>query len=388
MMRWPALLVLATTGVAVAGSVQPARGATYDAIEAFPGLRFARPVDLQPGPGGRLFVVEQDGVVRVFHPDSVAVGARVFLDIRDRVDTRGNETGLLGLALSRGYSQSGEYFVYYTAVSDSGRVGRLSRFTGNDAASESVVLDVRQPWSNHNGGQVAFGPDGFLYLGLGDGGGGGDPRGHGQDLSTLLGSIIRIDVSATPYAVPADNPFAGNILGYREEIWAYGLRNPWRFSFDLETDWLWAADVGQVSHEEIDVIEKGKNYGWNCREGFHGYSPETQRSSACATVADGGGFAPPVWAYGRELGMSVTGGYVYRGSVHEELVGWYIFADYVSGRIWALFYDGMRVRNRLLADTDLLISSFGIDQDGELYICDHNAGGGETGIYTLQERHQ
>ncbi len=374
-----AVVALSTTAV----SAQP--DATYDIEIAFPERTFERPVDVQhPGDGSnRLFVVEQDGVIRVFTPMGSA-GATAFLDIRERVLTVGNEMGLLGLAFAPDFSESGHFFVYYTTLMDERRYGRLSRFTTvgglGDPGSEVIVLEVQQPWANHNGGGVAFGPDGYLYLGLGDGGSAGDPRGNGQNRKTLLGSILRIDVRTLPYAIPADNPFAGNERGYREEIFAYGLRNPWRFSFDSETGWLWVGDVGQVTWEEVNRVESGGNYGWDCREGYRAYQPARERTRTCAGMTD---FAPPAWVYGRDAGQSITGGYVYRGERFPELVGWYIYADYVSGRIWALYYDGQRAQNRELVDTDIFISSFGVDADGELLLCEHNPGGETTHIYRL-----
>ncbi|HEU4930052.1 MAG TPA: PQQ-dependent sugar dehydrogenase, partial [Candidatus Krumholzibacteria bacterium] len=198
----------------------------------------------------------------------------------------------------------------------------------------------------------------------------------------LLGKILRLDVSKRPYAIPADNPFRGNSQGWKEEVWAYGLRNPWRFSFDRETGELWTADVGQVSWEEIDVIEKGKNYGWDCREGKHAYEPAHERSPACADV-DASDFVDPLWEYGRQEGISVTGGYVYRGRALPGLMGWYVYADYGSGRIWALRRNGTQAENRLLVDSDLMISSFGVDEADELYICAHDFRNEPTKIYKL-----
>ncbi len=227
-------------------------------------------------------------------------------------------------------------------------------------------MEVSQPFSNHNGGQIAFGPDGYLYIALGDGGSGGDPDGNGQNRATLLGSILRIDANtasgARNYAIPPDNPFAGNSQGFREEIFAYGLRNPWRFSFDPVTKKLWAGDVGQNLYEEIDIIEKGRNYGWNIMEGFHCYS-----SATCDTA----GLTLPVWEYGHNSsgGIAVTGGFVYRGTQLPELYGKYIYADYGSGRIWSLSYSDNDTVNTELLKTSLNISSFGTDRFNELYMC-------------------
>ncbi len=339
---------------------------------AFPDLNFTRPLDLQcAGDGsGRLFVVEQQGRIYVFQNDQETTDKMLFLDIRDRVNDDGNEQGLLGLAFHPDYESNGYFFVDYTA-SDPNRtvIARYEVSVANaDSAlksSETVILEVAQPYSNHNAGQILFGADGYLYITLGDGGSGGDPQGNGQDLSTLLGSILRIDVNQTQgdknYAIPPDNPFVANQREFRQEIWAYGLRNPWRMSFDHETGWLWAADVGQNEYEEIDIIEKGKNYGWNIMEGFHCYNADN-----CDTTD----LTMPVWEYDHSLGSSVTGGFVYRGPGVPEFTGKYIYADYISGRIWMLAYDGEgEPVNQLFEDTGLLIASFGTDAENELYIC-------------------
>ena len=229
--------------------------------------------------------------------------------------------------------------------------------------SELVLLEVNQPFSNHKGGQIAFGDDGYLYIGLGDGGSGGDPFGNAQNRSTLLGKILRINVDSPSqgrnYSIPPDNPYSGNALGYKEEIYAYGFRNPWRFSFDSPTGRLWVADVGQDQREEIDLVEKGKNYGWNIMEGTLTYSGGSQV-----------GLELPVWEYSHAEGIAVIGGYVYHGSTLTGLNSKYIYGDYGSGKIWALQYDGVTVPvNTLLADTDLNISSFGVDEKNELYFC-------------------
>ena len=337
----------------------------------FPSLSFARMTCLtHAGDGsGRLFVTLQPGVVMVFAGDPDPAGADTFLDIRDRVSDRGNEEGLLGLAFDPGHSENGYLYVYYSAAEP--RRSVLSRFSvppgsvAADPASELVLLEIPQPFSNHNGGQIAFGPDGYLYVGLGDGGRAGDPFGNGQDRSTLLGSILRIDVGTVGerggYGIPPDNPFRSAGDGSRPEIWAYGLRNPWRFSFDPETGDLWAADVGQNLYEEVDLIEPGGNYGWNVVEGNSCFSPRT----GCSTE----GLARPVVQYGREDGCSITGGYVYRGSRLPSLRGAYVYGDFCSGRIWALRYDGSVVTEHLeLIDSDLRISSFGLAESGELYI--------------------
>jgi glucose/arabinose dehydrogenase len=340
---------------------------------AFPNLSFVRPVDLQePGDGtDRLFVVEQRGIIWVFENDPSTSQKKSFLDIRARVNDGGNEEGLLGLAFHPAYEDSGYFYVNYTAANPRRTVvARYSVSSGDpDLAvfsSEAVVLEVNQPFANHNGGQVAFGPDGFLYIGMGDGGSGGDPLGHGQNLTTLLGALLRIDVDTTTvstnYGIPEGNPFFDNSQGYREEIYAYGLRNPWRFSIDTVTGRIWLADVGQNTYEEVDVIEKAGNYGWNIMEGFHCFSPP----SGCNTQ----GLTLPRWEYDHSVGRSITGGYVYRGARLPELVGKYIYADYVTGIIWSLEYDGVNPPvNSELNDTALFIASFGTDKNNELYIC-------------------
>jgi glucose/arabinose dehydrogenase len=237
-----------------------------------------------------------------------------------------------------------------------------------DKNSETILLEVKQPFPNHKAGQLAFGPDGYLYIGFGDGGSGGDPFNNAQNNTVILGKMLRIDVNKSQngknYSIPPDNPFIGNTKGYREEIYAYGLRNPWRFSFDPITKWLWVADVGQDLWEEIDIMTKGGNYGWRIMEGKHCYNP----SSNCDTT----GLIEPIWEYGHneQGGRSITGGYVYRGKALPQLYGKYIFADFVSGKIWALSYDGKsQATNELIINSEKNISSFGVDRSNELYIC-------------------
>ena len=348
---------------------------------AFAPLSFKQPVQLaHAGDGsGRLFIVEQPGRIMVFDSDAPSATAQVFLDIRDRVNNSGSEEGLLGLAFDPAFTETGHLFVYYSASGP--RRSVLSRFSTlsdqtdeADPASELVVMEIPQPYMNHNGGQVLFGPDGYLYIGLGDGGSRGDPDGNGQDLSTLLGSILRIDVGSAgperPYRIPPDNPFLDvNERGAREEIWAYGLRNPWRFSFDSGTGHLWAGDVGQNRYEEIDLIRPGRNYGWNALEATHCFPPS---QADC----DRTGFESPVVEYAiRENGCSVIGGHVYRGSHHPSLRGAYVYGDFCSGRVWALRYDGRQVTEHIeLVDTDLQISAFGEGPAGEIYIVSYGDG--------------
>jgi glucose/arabinose dehydrogenase len=349
------------------------KGGGYQVENAFPNLSFKRPVDLQHSGdnSNRLFVVEQAGFIYVFSNNRDVNSKNVFLDIKSKVKDRGNEEGLLGLAFHPNYKSNGYFYVNYTAANPNRTV--ISRFkvsaaNTNEANpnSELVILEIPQPYGNHNGGQLAFGSDGYLYISVGDGGSGGDPLGHAQNLTTLLGSILRIDVdnkaNGKEYAIPADNPFAKNTNDYREEIYAYGLRNPWRFSFDKETGSLWTGDVGQDLYEEINIIVKGGNYGWNIMEGMHCFKPP----AGCDTS----GLILPVWEYGRNEGISVTGGYVYRGKTMAGLTGKYIYGDFGSGNIWALDVSNInKPFNALLLKSKLNIASFGTDQHNELYIC-------------------
>lgn len=345
--------------------------------EAFPNLTFEQPVDIQSPDDGtnRLFVLSQPGIIYAFDNDKDVKEKKVFLDIRNKV-LFGGEQGLLGLVFHPNYQQNGYFYLDYTTNNPRRTV--ISRFqvSQNDVnkaepESEFVLLQVEQPYSNHNGGQISFGPDGYLYISLGDGGSGGDPLNAGQDLTQLLGSLLRIDVDnisdGINYSIPDDNPFKGNDKGFKEEIFAYGLRNVWRFSFD-DKNRLWAADVGQNKWEEINLIEKGKNYGWRIMEGKHCFNPETN--------CDTNGLVFPIWEYGHNDtgGFSVTGGYVYEGSSAPSLKGKYIYADYVVGKIWILDYQNGVVTNNLLVKTNYLISTFGIDHNKELYFTDHNKG--------------
>jgi glucose/arabinose dehydrogenase len=344
----------------------------YGVGVAFPHLTFTLPVGIySPGDEtNRLFVVEQAGVIRVFENSENAAASQVFLDISNHV-LFGGEQGLLGLAFHPNYNVNGYFYVDY--VADNPRrtvIARYQVMANNpnqaDPKSELVILTVEQPFSNHKGGQLAFGKDSYLYIGLGDGGSGGDPLGNGQNRSTLLGKILRVDVNSPSagrnYGIPSDNPFVGNSLGYKEEIYAYGLRNPWRFSFDSADGKLWVGDVGQDRMEEIDIVEKGKNYGWNIMEGTLCYNP----ASGCNQT----GLEMPVWTYTHDVGNAVIGGYVYHGSMLPELSGSYVYGDYGSGKIWALQINGTGTpSNTLLANSNLTISSFGLDSLNELYIC-------------------
>lgn len=351
---------------------------------------------------GRLFVVEQRGRIRIIVNNAVQ---STFLDISDRVRSPatvgGTEEGLLSVAFPPGFGIGKPYFyVYYTLLNGDNRVSRFT-VSGNpnlaDPASERTILDLAHPtYGNHNGGQLAFGPDGYLYIGTGDGGGGGDPNNNAQNPGSLLGKMLRIDVEPTstplstgefitylpfipnnsssppnsqPYLIPPDNPFVG-MAGYHSEIWALGLRNPWRFSFDRLTGDLFIGDVGQNSWEEVDyqpaTSSGGENYGWNIMEGMVCYN-----SSTC----DSSGMTMPVFTYQTQVaGCAVSGGYVYRGASYPGLQGIYFAGDYCSGRIWGLQNAGGTWQSQELADTIFQISSFGEDELGELYLADRSSG--------------
>ncbi len=359
----PTAAAATTTPVAtVEASVSPG---PVSLVPALGGRRFRRPVELGSYLGGRFFVAEQDGEVLLLDADGVEQG--VLLDIRSRVSRRGTEEGLLSVALDPTFEASGRLWVYYSVAGGQRRT-RLSRFTVDppsslsaDPDSELVVLEVEQPFANHNGGAIRFGPDGMLYLGLGDGGGRGDRLGNGQNPATLLGTIIRIDVREAseeqPYRVPADNPLVA-VPGARPEIWAYGFRNPWRMAFDPATGALWVADVGQNEVEEIDVVEPGGNYGWNRIEGDRCYP-----SGGQCDVAD---TVPPVATYRHDEGCSVSGGFVYRGEGVPSLYGSYVYGDFCSGRIWALPAD-LSSGPVLIAESGRRIAAFG-QWGGELYV--------------------
>jgi glucose/arabinose dehydrogenase len=339
---------------------------------AFPNLTFTQPDGIfsDPTNSNRLFVTEQTGVINVFNNSQTTTASTVFLDISNRVLV-GGEEGLLGLAFDPNFNQN--HYFYLNYVADNPLRTVIARYTVSadpnvaDKASERIVMQFNQPYTNHKGGQLAFGPDGYLYIGVGDGGSEGDPRGNGQNRSTLLGKILRIDVNSASvgknYSVPTDNSFIGGDLGSREEIYAYGFRNPWRFSFDSATGILWVGDVGQDRLEEVDIVEKGKNYGWNLMEGTLMYDAPTGFNQS--------GLELPIWNYTHDIGNAVIGGYVYRGSDLPSLVGAYVYGDYGSGRIWALRYNGTAT-NTELVNTGLSISSFGLDQQSELFFTAYN----------------
>ena len=321
----------------------------------------------------RVFVATQHGRIYFFAGEQDATESKVFLDIRKQVrySDKENEEGFLGLAFHPKFKENGEFFVYYTAK-EMPRESVISRFRVSkvdpnkaDPGSEQELLRIAQPYWNHNGGTVAFGPDGFLYVGMGDGGKANDPHDNGQKLSTLLGKILRIDVDHKtkdrPYAIPADNPFVDN-KDARPEIYAVGLRNVWRLAFDADTNLLWAADVGQDRWEEIDIIRKGGNYGWNFREGLHPFNPKAP--PADTKLID------PIWEYSHDIGKSITGGLVYRGKRVPKLVGKYLYADYVTGKIWALDYDVDKQQvlgNYRIESPMLPVITFGEDEQNEVY---------------------
>jgi glucose/arabinose dehydrogenase len=333
----------------------------------------------------RVFVGEQHGVIYVFPNDPKATEAKVFLDLRDRVayNDNMNEEGFLGVTFHPKFKDNGEFFVYYT-TKKAKLTNILSRFRVRkddpnraDPDSEEELMRFEKPFWNHDGGTVCFGPDGYLYTTHGDGGAGGDPYDNGQNLKSLLGKVHRIDVDhkgpGKNYAIPKDNPFADR-TDARPEIWAYGLRNIWRMAFDRKTGRLWAADVGQNLYEEIDLIERGGNYGWNRREGLHPFG------------AKGTGprkeFIEPIWEYHHDLGKSIIGGAVYRGARLPELDGFYVYGDYVSGKIWALRYEEAKARvvaNRPIKDRNIPVFSFGEDEKGEIYLLTATKSG--QGIY-------
>ncbi len=320
---------------------------------------------------GRLFILEKVGRVRVVK-DGVLL-EEPFLDLTDRVNSASYEQGLLGLAFHPDYAANGYFFVHYTGSRGEGVIARFA-VTGDpdmaDPASEENILTIAQPAPNHNGGHIAFGPDGYLYIGLGDGGAAGDRFGNGQNLQTLLGSMLRIDVDELPYTIPPDNPFVGDAAAL-DEIWAYGLRNPWGFSFDRLTGDLYIGDVGQNLYEEINFQPAssfgGENYGWPITEGFHCYD---------AVSCDTTGLVMPVAEYDHSRGCSVTGGLVYRGGQFPEMDGVYFFGDFCSGIVWGLARGASGIwQVAVLARSGLQISAFGADENGEIYVLDMQGGG-------------
>jgi len=345
---------------------------------AFPNQTFDAPVDITHAGDSRLFVVEQRGMIRVLEGRGPAATNKPFLDISSRV-TYGGEMGLLGLAFHPNYQENGAFFLNYISGEGEGRQTVISRFQVTadpdqaDPNSEMILLTVSQPYTNHNGGSIKFAPDGTLYIALGDGGSGGDPDNRAQDGSDLLGKMLRIDVDnpapGKNYGIPAGNPFLGQPT--LDEIWATGLRNPWRFSFDRLTGDLYIGDVGQNRWEEIDFqagnSAGGQNYGWRLKEGTYCYNPQ----QGC----DRGGLTDPIYEYSHDAGCSVTGGFVYRGLSLPALNGYYLYADYCSGAVSALQRDGDGAwQNERLTTAGGLVSTFGEDSSGEIYLALHRRG--------------
>ncbi len=326
---------------------------------------------------GRLFVAEQDGLIFIMQQGLII--SDPFLDIRDLippVDSDHPEDGILGMAFHPNYAQNGQFFVHYNRKGDGATV--IARYTVSaddpnkaDPNSAEIILTHAQPNYNHDGGQLAFGPDGYLYVGLGDGGPSGDPNNQAQNPQSLLGKILRIDVDGdAPYAIPADNPANTVNAALAPEIWAWGLRNPWRFSFDAATGDLYIGDVGQFNWEEVDFQPAGsaggQNYGWRVWEGRHHYAPDDPDVDTPVF---------PALEYGHDQGCAVTGGYVYRGQALPELDGVYFYGDYCTGRTWAAYRDGARDWQTLpFLDTEASIVSFGTDEAGELYLVDYRGG--------------
>ena len=358
---------------------------TFTVNREFQNLRFDTPVDglVYPSNRDRMLIVEKSGIIRSFDTSSEPILSSIMLDIRTPVYDSG-EAGLLGIDFDPDYPNKPYIYAYYIAESPLRTV--VSRFTVTesggiptaDSGSELEIISFSQPFENHNGGQIRFGSDGYLYIAVGDGGSANDPMGHGQDLTTLLGTFLRLDVSnssnMTPYTIPGGNPFVGNSDGYREEIFAYGLRNPWRFSVDPLTGSIITGDVGQGEIEEVDIITNGGNYGWKIKEGDQCFQAET---------CDSTGLIDPIHQYNHDNGdRSITGGFVYHGTKHSSLRGAYIFADFVSGKIWAIFnpYNNETRSVSLLIDSDLLISAFVEDSDREILIL-----GFDGSIYSLDE---
>jgi glucose/arabinose dehydrogenase len=346
-------------------------------VEVASGLSLPLLVKGAPGDTERLYVVEQTGAIRVVKNGALLPDP--FLDISSEVTFESDERGLLGLAFHPDYAQNGRFFVHYSGFESRTTVSEYKRSSNPDVAEPgevAMVFDYEQPAYNHNGGSIEFGKDGMLYIFLGDGGGSGDPFDNGQNLDSLLAKVLRIDVTTLPYQIPA-----GNLAGAGGEIWDYGMRNPWRASFDLCTGDLYIGDVGQGAWEEIDVEPAGqgnKNYGWRLKEGTHCYDPSDNCDPQNATVA-------PVIEYDHSQGGSVTGGYVYRGHSIPALRGAYLYGDFTSGRIWSFVYSGGQATAQTDHSDDLqsvdaiAISSFGQDNRGEVYVVHH---GGS--VYVIQ----
>jgi quinoprotein glucose dehydrogenase len=398
------ILALLVTSAASAADVDTSP-LPLTTVRAYPSLRPRRPVAITHAGDGsqRLFVVSEYGQILILPKDQQASETKTFLDIEFKVDyeDKENEEGLLGLAFHPKYKENGEFFIYYT-IKDPPHTSIISRFRVSkdadvaDPKSEEVLMAIKQPFWNHNGGNLLFGPDGYLYIGLGDGGSANDPHNNGQKMDTFLGKILRIDVDRKEggknYAIPKDNPFVGR-AGVAPEIFALGVRNIWGMAFDPVTKLFYAADVGQNLWEEINIIEKGGNYGWSIRESFHKFD----KSNPKVTTKTGPGRTPdlqnkldpksrqdlidPIWEYHHDTdGKSITGGMVYRGQLLPQLVGYYVYADYVSGNIWALKYDERAkkvVANRAIGKPTVDGKEFNVpcmcigeDEAGEIFLGD------------------
>jgi len=334
---------------------------------------FAKPLYLTHAHDQRLFVVQQAGQIMII--EGGVTRPTPFLDIKTRVGSNGNEQGLLSVAFHPNYQKNGLFYVNYTNLEGSTTIARYNVSADPNVAdeiSEQILLTIPQPYSNHNGGHILFGPDGYLYIGMGDGGAANDPHNNGQSLNTLLGKILRLDVdTGSPYGVPQDNPFITTAAA-RPEIWSYGWRNPWRMAFDAATGDLYVADVGQNQYEEVDVelagSGGGQNYGWRLMEASHCFNPTSCDPATLKVVM-------PIAEYPHSQGCSVTGGYVYHGTQFPQLNGVYLYADYCTGTLWGLRHeaDGSWSQAELLA-SGKIISSFGLDAAGELYLIDHRSG--------------
>jgi glucose/arabinose dehydrogenase len=376
-----------------------------EAVVAFPGLKWdgwepidargkvqrMRPMVITHADDGsnRLFVATQRGAIHVFPNTPDTRRTQMFLDLSSKVSdwNSANEEGLLGMALHPKFADNGRFYVYYSARTRP-RMSIVSEFrvatddpNRADVESERIVMRIPQPYPNHNGGSIAFGPDGFLYIALGDGGGRNDPLANGQNLSTWMGSILRIDIdrrdTGRGYGIPRDNPFTARAAA-RPEIFAYGLRNVWRMSFDRQTGHLWAGDVGQDLWEEINLIQAGGNYGWSIREAVYefGNAPAMHRDETMA----------PIWEYDHQVGKSITGGLVYRGKKIPQLAGRYVYADFVTGKVWALKYDYQQeqvVSNMAITTDRMPVLAFGDDEAGEIYLTIESVDGR---FYRLQKK--
>ncbi|MCE1163975.1 MAG: PQQ-dependent sugar dehydrogenase [Bacteroidetes bacterium] len=347
-------------------------------VDAFPNLSFNKPLHFTNMGDSRNFVLQQDGKIIVFQNDSNVTTAKVFLDISNKISASSGEEGLLGLAFHPNYASNGYFYVNYTAPSPLHTViARYKVKTSDpdkaDSLSEYKLLEINQPFTNHNGGTVMFGLDGYLYIGMGDGGSSGDPNNNAQNLQVLLGKMLRIDVNDTTatrrYLIPPTNPFYNNPTAGKEELYAWGLRNPWKFTQDATTGLIYVGDVGQSAWEEIDILQNGKNYGWRQMEGFACYNPSTGCDTSGKTL--------PIKVYGHTSGScSITGGYVYRGARRPELRGAYIYGDYCSGFIWMLRYNNGTVSSdSLLTQRSISLGAIGVDKNNEMYFLQTSAGG-------------